>query len=83
MRRHQKFSLALIVVITHCPASALPDILAANVPNRNPPFRSFTSFLIVSVIPFINNLDSRSDLTIFIISFNSSFELVNAVAYDP
>ena len=42
-------------------------------------FDIFVSFLIVSLIPFIINPDSSSDLTIFIISFISPFEIVNAV----
>ena len=46
------------VLITTQPANAFPSILATNVPNnieRSPPFRSFVLFLIVSLIPFINN----------------------------
>ena len=43
---------------------------------RNPPFRSFASFLVVSLTTFINKSDSSSDLTIFIISLISLFEIV-------
>ena len=60
--------------------------LAANVSDiikRNPPFCSFAPFLFVSLIHFIINPDSSSDLTIFIISSISSFEINNAVVPDP
>ena len=50
---------------------------------RNPPFCSVASFLIVSVTLFFNKPDSSSDLTIFIISFISSLEVINVVAPDP
>ena len=56
--------------------------LAANVPSgvgRNLPFCSFVSFLIISLIPFTINPHSSSDLTIFIISSISSFEIINPV----
>ena len=67
MERHEKFSPALI---TSFPVNALPNKLAANVPNsigRNPPFCSFVSLLIISLIPFTSYRDFSSDLTIFII----------------
>ena len=67
-------------LITPFPVNALPNKLAANVPNSietNPPFCSFASYLIVPLIPFINNPDSSSGLTIFFIS-SSSFEIINA-----
>ena len=60
--------------------NVLPNMLAANVPNKielNPPFCSFGSFLIDSLTPFISNHDSSSDLTIFIISSISSLEIIN------
>ena len=59
--------------------------LAANVPNsvgRNPLFYSFVSFLIVSLIPFTSNPDSSTDLTIFLITLISSFEIINAVVLE-
>ena len=59
--------------------------LALNVPNnvlRNLPFCTFASFLIVSLTYFVNKPDSSSDLTIFMISFISSFEIINAVIPD-
>ena len=61
------------------------SILAANVPNnigRNSPFRSFASFLIVLLILVINNPDSLSDLTTFVMPFIFSFEIINAVVPD-
>ena len=72
-------------LITPLLLNALPNTLAANVPNigRNPLFCSFVSFLIVSLIPFTNNLDYTSNLTTFIISTISSFEIINAVVPDP
>ena len=72
-------------LITLLLVNALPNTLAANVPNigRNPLFCSFVSFLIVSLIPFTNNLDYTSDLTTFIISTISSFEIINTAVPDP
>ena len=72
--------------ITPLPDNAFRNISAANAPNnieRNQPFSSFVSFLIVSLISFITKPGSTSDLTIFFISFISSFEIVNAVVSDP
>ena len=63
IRRNEKFSPALIA-----PSSALITPLPANVLNNtggNPRFCSFVSFLIVSLIPFISNPHSLSDLTFF------------------
>ena len=83
MRGHWKFWPALFTpssaLITPLPDNEFPNILAANVPNnvgRNPPFCSFASFLILSLIPFINYPDSLCDLIIFIISSISSFEII-------
>ena len=70
--------------ITPLPVNALSK--AANVPNnieRNPRFCSFASSLIVSLIHFIYNPDFSSNLTIFIMSSISSFEIINAVLPDP
>ena len=64
-----------------------PNNLAPKVPNnipRNPHFCSFASFLIVSLtLFFINDSGSSRDLTIFIISFISSLEIINVVKSDP
>ena len=46
-------------------------------------FDFFASFLVVSPINFISNLDYSSDLAIFIITSVSSFETINTVAPDP
>ena len=64
----------------------LARIVAASVSNNtggNPPFCSLGSLLIVSLIAFIRNPDSLSDLIIFMMPSNSSFEIINAVAPDP
>ena len=56
--------------------------LAPKVPNnmlKNPPFYSFVSFLIVSVTPFCKIIESSRARTIFIMSFTSSFEIINVV----
>ena len=50
---------------------------------RNPILRYFTSFLIVSLTSFINELDFLSDLAIFMISFISLFEIINVLLPDP
>ena len=68
-------SLTILIIhspalVTLFPTNAFPNILAANAPNnigRNPPFSSFASFSIVSLIPSNNNHNSSSDLTILII----------------
>ena len=66
----KEYSGIKIFGITYFPANVFPYILASNVPNNieiNPLFCTFTSCLIVSLIHFITNPDSSSDLTIFII----------------
>ena len=60
--------------------------LPPNAPNnmlKNPPFYSFGSFIIVLLRPCINNPDSSGDLIRFIISSNSSFEMISAFIPDP
>ena len=42
-------------------------------------FCSFVSFLIFSLIAFVNNLDSSSYLTIFNVYSISSFQIIDAV----
>ena len=54
--------------------------VAPNVTNNiptNPPFYYFASFLIVSLTHFINKPVSSRDLTIFVIQFIFSFEIIN------
>ena len=65
--------------------NALPNTLAANLPNntgRNPLFCYFVLFLIVSLTHFTSNLDSSCDVTIFIISTISSIGIFNAVVWE-
>ena len=50
---------------------------------RNRPVCSFDSYLIVSLTPFANKPDSWKDLNIYMISFISSFEIINVVIPDP
>ena len=72
-------------LITPRPNYAFLNIQESNVPNKvgkNTTFCSFISFLLVSLIPFISNPDSSSNLTIIIISSIPSFEIVNAVVLD-
>ena len=46
-------------------------------------FFSLASFLIVSLIPFINKPDSSRNLTVFMISLIFSLEIINFVIPDP
>ena len=46
---------------------------------KNPPLYSFASFLIVSLMLFINNPDSSRNVIIFMISFISLFEIISVV----
>ena len=43
----------------------------------------FASFLIVLITPFIDKPDSSKDLTILMISFIFSFEIINVVIPEP
>ena len=73
-------------LIASLPVNRFPYKVAPKVSNnipRNPPFCCFASFHIVSLMPFINKPDSSSDLTIFMISFISSIEIINVVVPDP
>ena len=67
------------VVITPLPDSVFLNKITANVLNNiglNPLSCSLASFLSVSLVHFISNPDSSSDLTIFILSSISSFEII-------
>ena len=85
------FSHSLIVASPAGTVALLINIfrnkLAPKVPNnipRNPHFRSFASFLFVSLtLFFINDSDLSRDLNIFITSFISSLEIINVVKLDP
>ena len=50
---------------------------------RNPPLYSFPSFSIVVVMPFCNSLESSIELTIFIMSLNSSFDIASVAVPEP
>ena len=50
---------------------------------RNPPFCTFTSSLIVSLTFSVNKSDLSRDLTIFVVSFISLFEIISVVIPDP
>ena len=72
--------------ITSLPANALPNILAAIMPNNIPinlRFCYFAFFLTVLLTLFNNKLESLRDLTIFMISFKSSSKNIDVVALDP
>ena len=88
MGQHCKFSPVLITrssaFITLSLVNALYNKPAANVPNsieRNTPF--FLLFLIISLIHFTSNPHSSSDLIVFIISYISSFKIINAEIPNP
>ena len=66
----------------HLPANRFPNKPVPNVPDnilKNSPFRSFVSFLIVSLTPFVNKPDYLRDLTVFIRSFMPPLEMINVV----
>ena len=82
MRRHEKPCPVLIALITPFLANRLPNKLAPNVPNkmpRIPHFRYFASFSFVLLALFMNKPNSSRNLTIFIKSSISLFEITNAV----
>ena len=63
-----------------------PNKFAPNVTNsirRNPPFCSLASFSIVSLTHFDNKPESLRDLTIFIMSSISAFDIISVAAPDP
>ena len=62
------------------PNKLAPDLL--NIIPRSSPFCYFALFLIILLIPFINQPDSSRDLTIFMISSISLSEIINAVMPD-
>ena len=68
------------------PVKRFPNKLAPKVPNnipRNPPFCYFASFLNALLTPFVYKPDSSRDSIISIISFISSFKIINVVLPDP
>ena len=83
-------SLALIVpsttLVVPLPVNRFPNKLVPTGHNstpRNPPFCSFALLLFVWLTSFIKKPDSSSHLTILIISFISSFGIINVVTPDP
>ena len=74
-------SPALIVSL---PGHKFSNKLAANAPNnllKNQPLCLLSHFLSVSLTSFINKPDSSCDLTFFMISFISSFKIINVVCF--
>ena len=74
-----------LVAISSLPVNRFPNNLASKVLNyipTNPPFCSFTSFLIFSRNSFTNKSEYLRDLTIFMILFISSLEFINVVKQD-
>ena len=73
-------------LITPLPANIFPNKLAPNVPNNilseRSTQRTFASFLIVVLTPFINKSDYWRDLIIFMISSKSPFGNINVVVPD-
>ena len=79
------FLRTVLALIGPLPVKRFPNKLAPKVSNnipRNYSFCSFASFLIVSLMSFINHPDSSRDLTIFIISFISLLEIISVVKPD-
>ena len=68
------------------PVNKFPNNEAPKVPNnilRNHPPCSLASCLIVFLTPFNNTPESSRDLTIFIISFISLFDIIKVVVPTP
>ena len=77
--------MTLHAVITPLPANRFPNKLAPSVSNnmlRNSSLCYFALFLVASLPLFINKADSLKDLTILMISFISSLEIMNVVIPD-
>ena len=90
MRQYEKSWSALIVpssaLIVPLPVKRYPNKLATNIPNsilRNMPCCSFALFLTVSLNLFVNKSNSSRDLTIWDLSFISSFKMINVVLPGP
>ena len=69
----------LIVLLA---VNKFPNILATNISInllRNPPFCYVASFFVILLSSFINKPDSSWDVTIFMISFISSLEIIKVV----
>ena len=74
----------MLLVIALFPDKIFLYKLAPNAPSNiliNPPFFSLVSFWVVSLTPFNNKSESLRDLTIWIMSFISSFDIISAVVF--
>ena len=74
------------VLFIPLPSNIFSNKFAPNIPNkipRNPHFYPFALFCIVSLTPFNDKPESSRDLTIFIMSFISSFDIICVVDPDP
>ena len=69
--------MPLPALIVPLPVITFPNKVAPNVPNNV--LNILNVFLLM---PFINKLNSSIDLTILILSFISSFEIINGVTPD-
>ena len=70
--------LSLVLIVPYFPCNRFPNKLGPKVPDniaRNPPFCSFTSFLVVLLTSFVSKADSSRDLIIFMILFIFSLEI--------
>ena len=75
-----------LLAIVPFPVNKFPNKLGVNGHCnilKNLPFCTFASFSVVSLTSFINKPDSSKDLTIFIISPISWFEIINVATSDP
>ena len=70
-----------LVLVNKFPNKLAPNVLSKI--TQIPPFCSFASFWIVLLMFFINKPDSSTDLTVFMTSLISSFEIINVVPPGP
>ena len=78
------YSILFFFVFTRLPESKFANKLAANVFNkilRNQKFDYFDTFSIVSRISFINKSYYLRDLSIFMVSFISSLDIINVIVH--
>ena len=69
-------------LIVFLPENRFHDKLSPKVPNnipKNPTFSFSASFLFFLLTPFINKPNYPNDLSVFIMSFFSSFEIISVV----
>ena len=78
--------MPLPVLIVSILVNRFSNKLAPDVPNNTlkiPPFCSFASFLIVLLTTFIIKSNYLGDLTVFMMPFISSFEIINVIVPYP